>query len=76
MIGDGPEGPIWNLMLEQLGIGDSVTFIGNSDEIGDYLEAADIYVNSTLDEGFGIAVVEAMLSGIPVCFPIVELILS
>lgn len=34
--------------------------------MGDYLNAMDIYVNPTLDEGFGIAVVEAMLARIPV----------
>jgi glycosyltransferase involved in cell wall biosynthesis len=66
MIGDGPARADLESNAKQLGIADSVTFIGNSNEIGDFIQAADIYVNPTLDEGFGIAVVEAMLSGIPV----------
>lgn len=66
MIGDGPGRTDLESSARKLGLGDSVTFAGNSDEIGDYHRAADIYVNPTLDEGFGIAVVEAMLSGIPV----------
>lgn len=66
MIGDGPRRADLELSTRTMGLEDSVRFIGNSNHIGDYLEAADIYVNSTLDEGFGIAVVEAMLSEVPV----------
>lgn len=66
MIGDGPRRADLELSARAMGLEGSVSFIGNSDKIGDYLEVADIYVNSTLDEGFGIAVVEAMLSRVPV----------
>jgi glycosyltransferase involved in cell wall biosynthesis len=66
MIGDGPGRADLETNAKKLGLEGSVNFIGNSAEIGDYLQAADIYVNPTLDEGFGIAVVEAMHSGIPV----------
>lgn len=66
MIGEGPKRADLELSVRTMGLVDSVRFIGNSNQIGDYLEAADIYVNSTRDEGFGIAVVEAMLSKIPV----------
>jgi glycosyltransferase involved in cell wall biosynthesis len=66
MIGDGPERAVLESKVQQLGLAESVSFTGYSDEIGDYLKASDIYVNPTLDEGFGIAVVEAMLSGTPV----------
>lgn len=66
MIGDGPRRADLELSTRTMGLEGSVRFIGNSNEVGDYLEAADIYVNSTLDEGFGIAVVEAMLSKVPV----------
>lgn len=66
MIGEGPQRAALELSARMMGLEGSVIFLGNSNEIGDYLEAADIYVNSTLDEGFGIAVVEAMLSRVPV----------
>lgn len=66
MIGEGPQRAALELSTRAMGLEGSVRFIGNSNQIGDYLEAADIYVNSTLDEGFGIAVVEAMLSKVPV----------
>jgi glycosyltransferase involved in cell wall biosynthesis len=66
MIGDGSGRADLESNAKKLGLGGSVTFTGYNNEIGDYLQAVDIYVNPTLDEGFGIAVVEAMLSGIPV----------
>lgn len=66
MIGDGPIRLDLESHVKIEGLEDFVRFLGYCDEIGDYLQAADIYVNPTLDEGFGIAVVEAMLSSIPV----------
>ncbi|MBV5330243.1 MAG: glycosyltransferase [Chlorobium sp.] len=66
LIGDGP----MRNSLEQLALkrdlGGKVEFVGYSNKIGEYLDAFDIYANPTLDEGFGIAVVEAMLTGLPV----------
>ena len=66
LIGDGPLRGALELLAQQLCISDHVHFIGYTAQVGDYLAAMDIYVNTTLDEGFGIAVVEAMLAGLPV----------
>jgi glycosyltransferase involved in cell wall biosynthesis len=66
MIGDGPSRLDLETYIKLNGLEDSVQLLGYCDEIGDYLQAADIYVNPTRDEGFGIAVVEAMLSKTPV----------
>lgn len=66
LIGDGPMRGALVSLAGQLGISDYVHFIGYTAQVGDYLGAMDIYVNTTLDEGFGIAVVEAMLAGLPV----------
>lgn len=66
LIGDGPLRGALESLAQQLGIADNVRFIGYTEQVGDYLDALDIYVNTTLDEGFGIAVVEAMLAGLPV----------
>lgn len=66
MIGEGPCRANLELHVKANSLEDAIVFIGNRTDIGDYLQSADIYVNPTLDEGFGIAVVEAMLSGIPV----------
>lgn len=66
LIGDGPLRGALELLVRQLDIGDCVRFIGYTAQVGNYLGIMDIYVNTTLDEGFGIAVVEAMLAGLPV----------
>ncbi len=66
IIGDGPLRRELARLAAELKISDAVEFVGYTDRIGDYLSAMDIYVNPALDEGFGIAVVEAMLSGLPV----------
>lgn len=66
VIGDGPKRSELESLVCSLGLGDCVSFVGYTNKIGDYLKIMDIYVNPTLDEGFGIAVVEAMLAGLPV----------
>ena len=66
LVGDGPEKNNLENTSEELGVNQYVHFIGYTNNIGDWLDLFDIYINPTLDEGFGIAVVEAMLSGVPV----------
>jgi L-malate glycosyltransferase len=66
LIGDGPERPALESLARSLDLGNAVVFLGYTDRVGDYLSAMDLYVNPTLDEGFGIAVVEAMLARLPV----------
>lgn len=66
MIGDGPMRGELETMAGELGLASTIRFVGYTDRVGDYLEAMDIYVNPTLDEGFGIAVIEAMIAGLPV----------
>ncbi len=66
IIGDGPLRSELESLVVRLDLCDYVAFTGYIKRIGDYLRAMDIYVNPTLDEGFGIAVVEAMLARLPV----------
>jgi glycosyltransferase involved in cell wall biosynthesis len=66
IIGEGPEREYLERECENLKIALNVIFVGYTNEIGDYLKIMDIYVNPALEEGFGIAVVEAMLAKLPV----------
>lgn len=66
MIGDGPLRGELEAFVREQGLVSSVQLTGYADCIGDYLSAMDIYVNPTIDEGFGIAVIEAMIAGVPV----------
>jgi glycosyltransferase involved in cell wall biosynthesis len=66
LVGDG----IRRNQLEDLvrlnEIEDRVHFLGQRDNIPELLSSSDIYIHSVHWEGFGIAVVEAMASGLPV----------
>jgi glycosyltransferase involved in cell wall biosynthesis len=53
-------------LCRQLGISERVHFLGKRSDIPDLLSSLDVYVQSSVNESLGIAVVEAMLSGIPV----------
>jgi glycosyltransferase involved in cell wall biosynthesis len=65
LVGDGPERVRLESLARTLDLADNVLFAGYRDA-GDLLCAMDLYVNPCLDEGFGIAVIEAMLAGLPV----------
>lgn len=45
---------------------DSVVLAGHADSVGDYLTHADVFVFSSLMEGLGTAVLEAMAAGLPI----------
>ncbi len=51
---------------DALGISDVVHFVGYQAAVRPYLDAADVYLQPSLMEGFGIAVIEAMARGCPV----------
>ena len=51
---------------ERLGIGNSVTFAGERADVPECLAAMDLYVQPSLNEGMGRALVEAMAAGRPV----------
>ncbi|MDD4052659.1 MAG: glycosyltransferase, partial [candidate division Zixibacteria bacterium] len=60
------EEPILKKLLQQRLQRAAVTFLGDFWDISTLLGAADVYVSSSLHEGFSIATVEAMASGLPV----------
>jgi len=63
--GDGEEKNNLQRLCEDLGISDHVEFCGWVDSISDFLEKADIFALPSLDEPFGIIVLEAMAKGKP-----------
>ncbi|NCD40855.1 MAG: glycosyltransferase [Bacteroidia bacterium] len=63
IIGDGSERPYLENMVEEFNMSDAVTFIGEQTNPYPYLKSADIFVQPSLHEGFGVSIVEAMLLG-------------
>jgi N-acetyl-alpha-D-glucosaminyl L-malate synthase BshA len=66
MVGEGPEKEAAELLVEELGISDSVIFFGNSNEIDRILCFSDLFLLPSQTESFGLAALEAMASGVPV----------
>lgn len=72
-----PEGTLWLVgngsrredlqrLAKQLGIQQRVKFFGHRQDVPELLTSADIFVQSSHYEGFGLAAVEAMASQLPV----------
>jgi glycosyltransferase involved in cell wall biosynthesis len=66
IVGEGPSRSDLLRLIDRYELADRVFLLGYRDDVGALLRQSDVYVNPTIDEGFGIAVVEAMLSGVPV----------
>lgn len=68
IIGDGPEESNLKELAKELHMERKITFLGYQTEEKkyQYLENADVYLLSSLHEGFGICLMEAMYAGLPI----------
>lgn len=66
MIGDGPERLSAAGVAKQLGIADKILYLGNCDNIEDLLPCADLLVQPSEHESFGLVSLEAMACEVPV----------
>jgi glycosyltransferase involved in cell wall biosynthesis len=69
IIGDGPEHTVLRYLVGKLGLGDAVELRGaipSHDEVARAYQRADLFCLPSVQEGFGIAYLEAMASGLPV----------
>lgn len=64
--GDGPERARLEALAENLGLGDRVRFAGWISDVPALLHGADVFVLPSLDEPFGIVVLEAMALDTPI----------
>ena len=67
LLGDGPLKDFYKSKVNQLGLEDTVLFLGVKTNVQDYLFAADCYVMPSLYEGLPVAGIEAECTGLP-CF--------
>ena len=63
---EGSSTPELRARMESLGLDEHVRFLGTRADVPDLLCAADVFVFSSLWEGLGGAVLEAMAMGVPV----------
>lgn len=66
MIGEGPEKEGAERLCEELGIGNKVIFLGNSNEIDRILCFSDLFLLPSQTESFGLAALEAMINRVAI----------
>lgn len=62
----GNTSPLLDRLHEDLGLGETVRFLGSRPDVADLLAAADVFAFPSLYEGLGGSVIEAMALGLPV----------
>lgn len=60
VVGDGPERSALSALCAELGLGESVRFLGIREDIAGLLGAMDVFVLASTYEGFGLVILEAM----------------
>lgn len=66
LIGDGPERPRLQALVDELGLSDSVQFLGMQHDVTAVLQGSDVFLLPSDTEGFGLAALEAQSCGVPV----------
>ncbi len=69
LVGEGELQPQLEAQTQKLGIENNVKFLGSREDVPEILKIADIFALSSLWEGLGRAMTEAMLLGKPVVVP-------
>lgn len=66
LMGDGPKRKEWQAIIDAKNLGEFVSFMGFRTDVADYLQRADLYVHTALNESWGYSITEAIASGTPV----------
>lgn len=64
LIGDGPLRQQIEKKVNSIGLNDHVLLLGNRDDVNHLYQAMDVFVLPSIKEGYGIATVEAQVSGL------------
>jgi len=67
VVGDGPERAVLADCARNLGVENSMRFVGSLPDFAALLRHADAFVLPSASESFGVAALEALSSGVPVC---------
>ncbi len=65
LVGDGPESSSIYHLVKDLGIEDSVIFLGNQESLQEIFSVADVFLLLSDKESFGLVLLEAMACGVP-----------
>lgn len=65
LLGEGPDRPMLEEKISQMGLQGTVVLTGNVTEVADYLSAMDVFAFPSLYEGLPLSVMEAQANGLP-----------
>lgn len=65
IVGDGPQRKMLTNLIKELNLTNKIKLLGWQSSTAKHLAQADIYIQSSVMEGFSIGVLEAMASGLP-----------
>jgi glycosyltransferase involved in cell wall biosynthesis len=66
VIGEGADRRVLEKLAHKLGVADRMKFVGPQKNVSTFFENADVYVQPSRYEGWGMAVIEAALFGLPI----------
>ena len=66
LVGDGPERPNIEKLLEQLNLRGKVQLLGTRSDVARLLSCADVFLLTSISEGIPLTLIEAMAAGLPV----------
>lgn len=66
IVGTGPCEDALKGLADRLGVSAHVCFVGHKEDVAGQMRAMDVFVHPSRSEGMGIAIVEAMVLGLPV----------
>jgi N-acetyl-alpha-D-glucosaminyl L-malate synthase BshA len=66
LLGDGPERPVTEAQVRELGLERRVRFCGMQQDVVEALQQSDLFLLPSDTEGFGLAALEALSCGVPV----------
>lgn len=71
LVGEGPERPVLESMVQRYRLQNSFAMIGHQDDIDTFYRGIDLYLNTSVHEGIPMSILEALARGIPVIAPAV-----
>lgn len=64
--GEGPERPILEKLISNLGLVNKILLLGQRNNINQLMQSADLFILPSLKEAFGLVIIEAFSAGLPV----------
>jgi glycosyltransferase involved in cell wall biosynthesis len=66
IVGDGPERQALEAVARETSAASAIRFVGHRDDAREWLQACDVFANSSISEGVSLTILEAMAAGLPV----------